>query len=799
VQRLIERTSLFVLISVAILRPLIAESYDSAGSPFTEALGTVQDPSPLRTLVFDLLIIGGFAGWLLARAIGSPRRYRRTGLEWGAVLVAIAAVVSCIVAGNKRLAINASIDWLCYPLLAIALVQLLQRPWHRRLLMAGVLASACVQAFQCVEQNLTSFDETWEHYQSIKSEFWAKQGVDLDSARVESFERRIQAREATGFLPHSNVAGSYLVLCGLAATGLAVAGWRRSNDRRGVRRDAGRHGPRLRGHASQTSPTRGDATGSPRRPGGMVHARVAMEKVAPAVGSAFILTAAMLTKSLGALVAGVAAIMLWLIVAVFRRWVAAHRRSVFIIGWVVAGGGILAVVGHGLYHDSLPGWSLTFRWQYWKASSELIADHALTGVGRENFGRHYLRYKSIQSPEEVANPHNLFVQAAADWGVLGLVGIIMMVVGASRVLLFSPDAASSRVAPLKRGPGEEATPVLYVWGAALALVVILARLPLLGTDDPNFLYYASVTSGLVWLLGFALFTFGWREVVSKGDKGASLPSTGVAIGLFAFVLHDMINFATFVPGTATTLFALLAFAIGERSADEPVPPPARRAIRRWLPVGVVTLAAVVVVYVGLLPVARSAHFLSMARSAGRQLLPVRAGAQIANDHFERAAATDPLDPTPCVERARWLMAVSTVPGLRDDALPPAADSLEQAVQRDPYSIRLRRIQRRLYTSIAEATGNADDYFTAVEAARRVLDLYPLSPKDLAALAELQLQAGEATNTRELLQNAVANYRRALELDEERLSWEELHRLREKERQAITNGMHRAQRLLQQQP
>ena len=30
----------------------------------------------------------------------------------------------------------------------------------------------------------------------------------------------------------------------------------------------------------------------------------------------------------------------------------------------------------------------------------------------------------IESPEEVANPHNLFVQAAADWGIPGLVGML---------------------------------------------------------------------------------------------------------------------------------------------------------------------------------------------------------------------------------------------------------------------------------------------------------------------------------------------------------------------------------------
>ena len=210
VPRVIEAISLFILILVVSLRPLVAETYDSAGSSITAALESVADPSPLRTL-------GSACGWLLARAIGPTRRYRRTGLEWGVAIVAIAAVISCLAAGNKRLAVNASIDWLCYPLLTIVLVQLMYKPWHRRVLLAGLLATACAQTTKCLEDHFVGFDETWAHYENIKDDLWARQDVELDSPKVELFERRLKARETSGFLPHSNVAGSYMVLCGMAA------------------------------------------------------------------------------------------------------------------------------------------------------------------------------------------------------------------------------------------------------------------------------------------------------------------------------------------------------------------------------------------------------------------------------------------------------------------------------------------------------------------------------------------------------------------------------------------------------
>ena len=106
-------------------------------------------------------------------------------------------------------------DWLCLPVLTIALVQLMHLRSQRSLLLGAVLASACVQAGQCLEQHFVGFDETLEYYESIKEDFWARQGVDPDSPKVDAFERRMRARESAGFFPHSNVTGSYLVMCGL--------------------------------------------------------------------------------------------------------------------------------------------------------------------------------------------------------------------------------------------------------------------------------------------------------------------------------------------------------------------------------------------------------------------------------------------------------------------------------------------------------------------------------------------------------------------------------------------------------
>ena len=807
-QRIIETVSLLVLIAVAVLRPLVAETYDPAGSALTQAIDALTDPSPLRTLAFDLLILAAVSGWLTARAVRAAPRYRWTGLEWGAALVTAGALVSCLIAGNKRLAINASVDWLCYPLLTIALVQLMSRPWQRRLLLAGVLASACSGAVQCFDQYVSHAD-TVAHYEAGKEEFWARQGVDRDSSKVELFEGRMRAREASGFLPHSNVAGAYLVLCGFATTGLAIARWRASREVQG----------RLLA-------------------GGC------------AVLAVLMFAATVLTKSQGALVSGGAGLVLWAVVAASSGWIAAHRVKAVLIGWCLAITGLLAVVGYGLYDGFQPGqslnsrWehlqqSLNFRWEYWQASAKLIADHPLTGVGRENFGRNYLQYKYIASSEEVANPHNLFVQAAADWGILGLIGIVVMLVGAS----WAVSGRSPPGTPTTLLRNEMDGRGLLLAGLVVFVGVMCARLPLLGSSDPSFLYLAVVMTGLPWLIGFTCFTVGGRTSRGESSDDGPIVCTAVAVGLFTFVLHEMINFASFVPGTAVTCFALLAYCIAEKRAAGLCPRgaatvepsrsgSARRprclpdsqvgralpdaggecraepdlasaefairnpqsaikqaagfaAVHRWCPpfVGLVVLIAAVVLV--LLPQYKAAKYLSLARQAMSQWTPAPPSAQPANTLLRRAGEADPLDPTPCAVWADWMLAVSSAPFLTDkdhrvEALNATVASLDNAVDRDPFNVSHRRRLARAYRLKAAMIGRVDDYDAAVAAAREALHLYPLDPPGLVALGDCLLEAGEAVQSPDRLHEALDTYEQALQLDEARPWWETIRRFRPQE-------------------
>ncbi|MCH7705256.1 MAG: tetratricopeptide repeat protein [Planctomycetes bacterium] len=97
----------------------------------------------------------------------------------------------------------------------------------------------------------------------------------------------------------------------------------------------------------------------------------------------------------------------------------------------------------------------------------------------------------------------------------------------------------------------------------------------------------------------------------------------------------------------------------------------------------------------------------------------------------------------------------------------------------------------------------DDYLQAVEAARRVTQLYPGDPGAYVLLADCLLEAGavaagepESDAAEEPLREAINTYRRALELDDSRPAWERIRGFRDRERRAITAGIQRAEQVLQ---
>ncbi|MCK4660683.1 MAG: O-antigen ligase family protein [Phycisphaerae bacterium] len=749
----LETVSLFVLLTVIGLRPLISETYDLAGLAMTSALQGVTDPLPLHTLLIDLVILSAIFVWAVGRGLQSRRRYWWCGLEAGLGLVVVAAIVSCVVAGNRRVAINASVDWVCMALITVVLAQLLRQRRRIRLTLCVLVASAAAQAYQCFDQVLIGFAETERMYLENRESFWQAQGVPLDSSRVRQFERRLQSREAYGYLSHSNVTGGYLLLPFFAALGMAAGRWRRWAA-------AGEYLPVV-----------------------MLAAVVLL-----------LLAALLLTHSIGAMVACAAGLALWAIRGAAWRWIDSHRLQALALGWGLVVGGGLAVVWHGVSHESLPGTSLSFRWGYWTTSAELISEHRWTGVGRENFGDAYLKHKTIAEPEEISNPHNFLVGAAADWGVVGLVGVVAMAVGGSIVV-------TRRMSGVTWGTTESKAALAvdgywWLWMLLLGLSIFGVRLGLLSVDDPSFLLVETVLPGLVWLTVFAICVWGPDPWESAGRAGWLRMGVVINCGLFAFLLQDTINFALIVPGAATTFFAMVGVAVAARRVGQPGEEPDDETVcvgwRRWRLAIAAGLGLVVVVGAALVPVWRATGLVVAAREQRDAAVAGEIEHHPTNLLYEAAQQADPLDPTAAAERAEWLKAVAASSSDSVVVLRSALASIEEAIARCPQHIAYHRRRAMILFSLARLTDDPLDRAGALESAERALELYPSRPASYVDLANLEVWAGRAEGRAELVRSGVKHYQKALDLDAQRPVWEEVRRLSSAQVELIRRNIATAQ-------
>jgi tetratricopeptide (TPR) repeat protein len=183
-------------------------------------------------------------------------------------------------------------------------------------------------------------------------------------------------------------------------------------------------------------------------------------------------------------------------------------------------------------------------------------------------------------------------------------------------------------------------------------------------------------------------------------------------------------------------------------------------------------------FLGIVPVARSANNLATARRSMGGYVTSPISQVPTSKAFQQVIDADPFDPTPCLEYARWLAGLSAVPQVRDEALALALDALALALRRDPHSLKLRRLHMQLLMERADAMKSGELYDEAIAVGRASLELYPQDPEGIIAVAEITLRAGTATGRQDWLRAAIADYDRALALNEQRPDSEELHRLRE---------------------
>jgi hypothetical protein len=724
----VEKLALFVLLAVAGLRPLITETYRTAGdSPLS--LEIAREPLALTTLLLDAALLVASACLVIPRI--RRKAYRASGLELGAVLFVIASAISCVAAAEKRPAINASIDWVATLAMTLALVQVLEAETLRRVVLALVVAGGAVNLALAIEQRVAGFAETEQMYFEQREELWSRQGVPLDSAQVKLFERRLAAREVTGQFAHSNIAAGYFALCGFAAIAAAA---------------------------------------------GACETKRRLAAIAAAAGLLGICWWTGSKAALGAIAAG----LVFLGISQLLGPRIEHRpRRAWLGGWVLVFAGIVAIVVIGVVGDGLPGSSLDFRWQYWTASARMALDHGLTGVGAENFGDYYLAYKDLASPEEVKNPHNFLVHFASEYGVVGLAAVLAMLLGASwRIACTARD-------PLHAARSVPASNTVWRWGFALAMGIFLTRIVLLPSLNYHLVVWATAFGLLSWAAGYALTAW------ALGGEPARRPmwaAAALCAGLAAFLLQDTVNFALFVPPSRTTFFVLVGLVLAgptvpranhvEAASTSPWP---GRAALACVVAGLLAVLAN-------LPLAGPAEIQLRAARAkeGSPLI------ETLDAGFLRRLAlrSDPLDATPAYESARYLLALALAeaPQPSPKLLDMALEDLRVAQQRAPRRLVFYRMESQIHALRARLRGDADEWRAAADAMRRAIELYPTRPESYAERAEYLFAQGTCPAAAEALEN----WQKALDLDDAKPAWEQFHRFTPAQREAIGERIATAQ-------
>jgi len=753
----LERTAFFLLLVVVGVRPLVAETYESSAVPIVPLELAPSGPGPGFSLTMGSLIL---LAAVLA-AMGGLRRGTRpafcaSGLEPGGLLAALGAAISMLVASNRRLALNASSDWLLAILMCALLVRLLRRPWQIRLLLCVLVATAAAFAVQCVLQRFVEYRDTIAEYEAHKAEFWQAQHVAPEDPKVQLYERRLYACEAAGYFPLSNVAGSFLMLAAWAAAASATA--------------------KLRGHAGRFTVGFGVVT---------------------TILAAMLLAAVLLTGSRGAVLAGLLAAGM---AAGWARLMARRRygwRVRLLLGWLV----VLAVAGAVVLfaRQSPPRSSMGFRWGYWRNTARLIGDYFWTGVGGQNFGRFYLQYKPVADPEEIRDPHNFFLMAFAQWGVVGAVGVLAMAAGAS-VRYVRAGHPSGGGTDVGREVGQAPNRSPLPWLVALAATISALRVWTILGNSMSYLVYATAVPLLVWCITFAVMTLEGDRFSFWSDRRLPAGSAFLLLaGGLAFLLHGMIDMAVFYPGTMTAFFGVLAAALALKRQAGHAAAHAEWSLRGRASGSAVASLAVLLWAAHLIwcwsaPAVAGTHLASARRfvASGTDADPTR-GAALAE--YREATRADALDPGPPAEAAGWLLnivlgedrAAAVAAEVERRILDEAARLIHLAQSRDPHEVAILRTMASIDYLRAERFGSLVYARAAVGAAREAASLYPESPADRVALAEaIVTQAGlePAERRAALLRAAMAQYEQALRLDAARPGEVELRRWSARVRQEL---------------
>ncbi|HEX8522291.1 MAG TPA: O-antigen ligase family protein [Tepidisphaeraceae bacterium] len=660
-----------------------------------------RGPGAATSLILDALCWLPGALVLIRRSIEKDYtvRVRVSHVLFGAL--AVWAVLSTFWASDKFAALVTSVHLLTAAVVIWTMTQLV-RSWLRLRMVAGIcfglllayIAHGLIYRWADAQQNI----DYWNQYQA---EILKEHGWSEDSFEAKQFKKKLLSQEILGFNQSPNSFAAVMVMLMVVSSGAAIQ--RRSE-------------------------------------GALMGWTLAIFLTFPLAFLLLYFTGSRTSFGTILIAAG-------LLGAIYygRGLIGRRPKLAFGVGVAVVVLAALAVVGHGMYHGSLPGASLTFRWRYWVAAARLIRIYPVLGIGWSNFGEYYTSVRFPIAAEEVKDPHNFVVRAFTELGVVGGALVLSWLVRAAWEMVqgVAPPASSKSSPSARRAFGTIAA-------AVIGIILINAIASIDWTAEGWFLllevFRRVLFLGLM-LAGAIMVTVRSVRDQEAEDRPAPWILWALIVGLGVFFIHNLLDFSLAEPGPLM-LFALLVGAlIGVRTVWTTSRPSRTGAIAGLVLGGVVWVALVL----GLaLPVADAegqaqAGDVALARNeaarasglyqsayermplnaeyaflTARAMLYGGANPERAKTWLDTAAARDPHQVAYYVMRAALLA--------RNGETDAARLDYDKALVLDPNSLSIRMEYAKMLEGVNDRVNAARQYQALLETNEQ---LHPDEPKRLS--------------------------------------------------------------------
>ncbi len=671
----------------------------------------------LYSLSVSTVLFLSFVFWFIYCFCSKKFLYRFTTIEIGLCLFCLAAVISGFAASNKRAAIT---DFLCLitPLLmAVLLVQILDSQSKIKLALTVIAALGVVCAYQCAEQFFVSNQVAIDQYQQAPQAMLDQLAIEPGTVQQFLLEHRLYSRNVRGFFTNGNAAGSFAILACFAALVLFIDEFK-----------------------NRRSPS-----------------STPLPLITCGIAVAVIVSGLIITHSKGAIAASIIATATFVAFFYFGSWLKLHKKTILLLFLLFFIAAVSATAAYGLTQDRLPGGnSMLVRWQYWHASARMYADHWLAGVGPGNFGHFYTRYKPAAAAESIADPHNFLLSVLTQYGPLGLVGFLaMLLVPLWRTI------SSSRTEKKQANHQLSFRTLAVTYLTIISVALLFIRpviMPFTADNTLGVIIDVIFTLYVVPVIAFAVGSWLLTTRATNHHTQGAYISAALFCAALGVLVHNLIDFVIFEPPVFTALCAVIACLIASdfQQNFRPI-----FVVKPALPVRIISVGAGLLLIwsyfnYALIPVAKTSVRNQQAVQQEQQL------GEYAHHLLDNAAEQDPLDPiSPSLNGGFYLKHYSETPNAQLDLLKKAEACFLTAIARDRADFKNYERLSNVYILLAinsPKEKKTDWLNEAFDCLRSAIELYPGSGR-------LRIESARVAELLNKTDIAVAQYEKAVEIED----------------------------------